>query len=323
MRISTLTYFTASLPSMQDNQAQISRLSQQISTGLNMLAPKDDPIAAGQAMQLSNRVAVRDQYISNQQQAGQALNYENTVLQGIDSTLTGARALLVGSNGTDTQTVRDQNAATISGMYAQLKDLVNSRDTNGHYIFAGYNSNLSLANPPFQHTQVYPTIGTSGSTTYVGTPYVSLTSPQGVRSITVDDGRTVQVSDNMDTVMRSGGGNGVDVLQTLDQIAITLHDTSLTSSQVQSAMTAAINAITTTLTNLGGVEQRVASAQLQLQDVGKTSQSLQLADQNALSDLTQVDKASAIIEMQSRQTSLQAAQQAYAQTSKLSLFSYL
>lgn len=321
MRISSLSYFTSSLSGMQDNQSRIARLGEQIGSGQRLLAAKDDPLSAEKAMQLSSRIAVREQYLANQEKAGLALNYESVVLKEMDKSLTDARALLVQSNGSDAQSLRDQHAEMLKNMYLHFKDLANSRDTEGHYIFAGFNTNLDSANPPFQHTQTYPTIAASGATTYVGTPYVSLINPEGARSINVDDHRAVQVSDNLDTVMTAG--SATDVLQALDQIAITLHDTSLTTSQVQTAVTSAVNALTATLDRLGNIERRVAAMTLEVNDIKKTTESLQLIEKNALSDLTQVDKAAAIVEMQSRQTSLEAAQRAYAQTAKLSLFSYL
>lgn len=328
MRISSLTYFTSSLSSMQDNQSKIARLNEQISSGQRMLAARDDPLSAEKAMQLSSRVAVREQYLANQQKAGLALNYENTVLKEMEKTLTDVRALVVQSNGGDTQALRDQHAAMLKNMYLHFKDLANNRDTEGHYLFAGFNTNLGSANPPFQHTQAYPT-GPSTSGTYSGTPDGALLSSQGVRSITVDDGRSVQVTDNLENVIKFSspvdinGVNTTDVLQALDQIAITLSDGSLATEQVNTAINNAVNALTDTLGRLGDIQRRVAATTLEVNDITKTTKNLILLEKNALSDLTLVDKTAAIIEMQSRQTSLQAAQQAYAQTSKLSLFSYL
>jgi hypothetical protein len=46
-------------------------------------------------------------------------------------------------------------------------------------------------------------------------------------------------------------------------------------------------------------------------------------ESNALGDLQQLDQAAAIMRLKTRQTSLEAAERAYAMTSSLSLFSYL
>jgi hypothetical protein len=67
----------------------------------------------------------------------------------------------------------------------------------------------------------------------------------------------------------------------------------------------------------------MAGAQSEIKDVRATTQALLLQEKNALSDLTQVDKAAAIVELQSRQTTLEAISRAYALTSGMSLFNYL
>jgi flagellar hook-associated protein 3 FlgL len=331
MRISTLSYMTSSLPGILDNQSQIARLSQQIATGQNYLSPQDNPLATQQAMSLSSGIAADTQYVANQTAANQTLSEESTVLQAMQTALNGALSLVSQSNGSLSQSLRDQNAAMLSGYYQQIKDLANSRDTGGRYLFAGFNTNLGSATPPFQHTQVYPSTAAPGSqaTDYVGTPYVSLAAPQGVRSIAIADGRSVQVSDNLDTVFQSGLNSGnatgstTDLLQSLDQLAITLHDSSLTSAQVNTALTNASAGISAALGSLQQVQSRVATAQAQINDTQATTKSQLTLRQNALSDLTLVNQASAIVELQSRQTSLQAAETAFSQTSKLSMFNYL
>jgi flagellar hook-associated protein 3 FlgL len=341
MRISSLSYFTSSLSGMQDNQNQIARLGEQIGSGQRMLAAKDDPLAAEKALQLSSRIAVREQYLANQQKASLSLDYETVVLDEMDKSLSDVRALLMQSSGSDMQSLRNQHAEILKNMYVHIKDLANSYDSEGHFIFAGFNTSLSATTPPFQHTQVYPTIAAPGSqpTTYVGTPDGAAPSSQGVRTIIVGDGRSVQVSDNLENVIKfpapvnvpffDTAGPGLtnvattDVFQALDQISIALRDTNLTTYQLSTAVNDVVNALTATLDRLGGIAQRASAVRLELDDVRTSTEKLQMIEQNAFADLTQVDKAGAIVELQLRQTSLEAAQRAYAQTSSLSLFSYL
>lgn len=330
MRISSLTFMTTSLAGMQGAQSQIARLSEQVATGHQMLSARDDPLDAEKALQLSNRVAARAQHMANQDKASLALNLEATVLQEVRKTLSDVRALAVNSNASQDPTLQAAHADHLAAYYAHLKDLVNTQDSDGKFIFAGHRTDLAYNNPPFQHTQSYPTVpAVSAATNYIGTPYGALANPAGTRDITVDNNRTIQVSDNLDTVFQSGSVGGVangsttDVLQLLDQFAIDMRNPALTNAQKETAITNAIQSFTAALDRLSGVQSRVAAAQRELEDLQLTSSRLQLLEENALSDLTQVDKAAAIVEMQSRQTALQAAQQAYAQTSKLSLFSYL
>lgn len=350
MRISTLTYFTSSLTGMQDNQAQINRLSQQIGANKSLLAARDDPLAAEKAMQLSARIAVREQYIANQDKALLALDYQNTYFSDMTTQLNDAHAALVQTTGEDAQSSRDEHAELIHNAYSQLMQLANSRDTEGHYVFAGFNTQLNSSNPPFQHSEQYPSTKTvplpatmpeSTAATYLGTPDGSLLSSAGVRSITIDDGHTVQVSDNLENVFKFSSPVNIpvydvgnpptnitnvateDIFQALDQVAIALHDPTLPSEQVDTAITNAINAISGTLDRLGAVARRAAAAGVEVQSAQDASKGMQLLEENALTDLTQLDQAAAIIELQTRQTLLSAAQQSYAQTAKLTLFSYL
>lgn len=317
MRISSLTYFTSSLGSMQNNQASIARLSEQIASNTSILSPKDDPLATGKVIDLSNRVALRDQHLANQQKAELDLSYESTVLTGMRGVLEKVTQNITGMGPNQTQALRDQYAATINGAYIQLKELANTRDPEGRYIFAGFETSTV----PYDHVQAYGTVPAVPSPTaiYNGTDYVSASSPQGVRSIEVASGRNIQVSDNLD-VMFQGDGNasGNDILQALDQLAVALNGTT-----TQSDLDTALTKVNTALTALGKMESRIGAAQVALKEVGTITRSLRLAEQNALSDLLQLDRAAAVVELQSRQTSLEAAQRAYAQTSQLSLFSYL
>ena len=343
MRISTLSFMTSSLPGIQDSQSTIARLSQQIATGQRILDPRDDPLGAQQAMQLSSSIATRSQYVANQTEAGQTLNEESTVLQGMQSALDSARTMLQQTNASDSQVVRDQHAVTLSGFYLQIQDFANSRDSAGNYLFAGFN----IATQPYQATPVYPTITAAQPATYTGTPIGDPAAPQGVRTVTIEEGgNKVQVSDNLQNVLKFASPVSIpysvpvvpatnpptytatpvstsDVFQAIDQLAIALHDPNLPSNQVQQAVNDTVNALTATLGSLQNVQTRVATAQVQINDTQTASKSRLTLDQNALSDLTQVDQASAIIQLQSRQTSLQAAESAFAQTSKLSMFNYL
>jgi len=298
---------------MQNNQASIAHLSEQIASNTSILSPKDDPLATSKVIDLSNRVSLRDQHLANQQKAELDLSYESTVLNGMRGVLQKVTESIVGMGPSQTQALRDQYAATINGAYIQLKELANTRDPEGRYIFAGFNT----SSVPYDHTQAYGTaVVDSPKATYNGTAYVSASSPQGVRSIEVATGRGIQVTDNLDVMFQSNQGN--DILETLDQLAVDLNGAT-TQAQLDTALTK----VDTALAALGSMESRIGAAQVALKEVGTITRSLRLAEQNALSDLLQLDQAAAIVELQLRQTSLEAAQRAYAQTSQLSLFSYL
>ena len=306
MRIDSLTYFNSSLYGMRENQSGIARLTQQLAADRKLLQPKDDPVATEQVLDLSNRIAVRTQYASNQDRAGLALKYETTVLSEMQSTLDGARALLAGVSPSNDAGFRESVAQRLSGFSKQLLDLANTRDPSGNYIFAGHET----ATRPYDN----PLEGSATATTYAGTA-----APGGIRSIEVEVGRLVQVNDNLADVFQAGTAD--DLLQQLDDAMAKLSDD--TAPPTDAELAGWLTRLDTAMTSLMNVNYRVAAAYSEVEDVRATSRSLKLQEENALTDIQALNKEAAILELQLRQTTLEATQRAYAKISGLSLFNFL
>ncbi|MEW5788710.1 MAG: flagellar hook-associated protein FlgL [Pseudomonadota bacterium] len=305
MRIASTTFYQGSLSSILDNQSSIARLNQQIAADQRILAPKDDPLATEKILGLSTRVAARAQFVNNQDRALFALSYESTVLQELDKTLNDARAVLVGMGDSFDQTILDSGAQELQSLAQHILDLANTRDPGGNYIFGGFDT----VNEPYAN----PLDGTTSATTYGGTP-----NPGGTRAIEVEVSRQIQVNDNLDSVMQSGVA-GSDLLQELDDAIATLQGGVLDQADIDGWLAVIDDAIA----NLDLINHRVAAAYAEVEDVQETTKSLLTQEQNALSDLLLLDETSAIAELQSRMTSLEAAQQAFGMTSSLSLFNYI
>ncbi|MGQ9685952.1 MAG: flagellin N-terminal helical domain-containing protein [Thiobacillaceae bacterium] len=314
MRLSSLIFSTTALAGIRNEQSSIAKLSSQIANGQRVVAPKDDPVRAARIMELTDRIALRQQYIANQDKARLQLAYENTVIGEMRKVLEHARGLLMGVAPNHESAFRQQISDLITADYNQLKAMANTRDPSGNYIFSGHKT----ATQPYAHAQVAPdtdnnpnTHATSGSAAYNG--------DLGLRSIEIDVGRTVQVNDNLDTVMRTGQTD--DLLQALDQVAIDLRETPglLTQTDIDDGL----GKINAALDRLGLIERRIAAAQLEVAATQTTTKALLNEEKNALGALVELDQAGAIIELQRRQVTLEAAQRAYARTAGLSLFDYL
>lgn len=327
MRIDSLSYFSTSLPGIRENQVAIARLNEQISTGLRLLAPKDDPLDTEKVLQLSNRVATRSQHAANQDRAEMALKYEQTVVQEMQKSLKDARALLSISPSA-TQELRNIHAEQLKGSFNHILGLLNTRDPAGNYIFAGYQTDAA----PFENTSLDTVPATIQETTYNGGA-ASTAGPDEFRHIEIEEGRSVQVNDNLSSVFlftdpsiidpanEDDGGVQADhdLLENLAHAIVNL-PTSNTSVNDINRYAALIDK---TLNNLALVEHRIAGVMSEVVDARGTTQALLLQERNALSDITQVNQAAAIVELQTRQTTLEAASQAYARISGLSLFNYL
>lgn len=326
IRIDSLTYFNAGMAGMRGNQEAIARLNQQIASGERLLAPKDDPIATGKVMDLSNRIAQRTQYAANQDRAEMALKYQNVVIQGMSAALQRARGLLTSIDPDHALHLREAHAEQLRGVFNQVLDLANSRDAAGNYLFGGFVSHPAA--PPWANagdgglTSGIPLVYDGAATQYDGTPLTP--APGGTREIEIDAARRVQVSDNLDAVLRASTGAGAtapageDILQKLDAM---VHN--LPGAVTQADISALLVDIEQTVKRLERIEHRIAGALSEIADARATNQALLLQDRNALGDLRRVDQAAAIVELQSRQTVLEAAGRAYARTANLSLFNFL
>ena len=322
MRIDTLSYFSTSLPGIRDNQTAIARLNQQIASGMRLLAPKDDPLATNKVLQLSSQVATRSQHVANQDRAEFSLRYEQTVVQEMQKSLGDARGLLNINSG-NSQELLNIHAEQLKGTFNQILDLLNTRDSGGNAIFGGFNTD----GRPYANASLSTTPTTVQPTTYSGTA-----APGGLREAAIEEGRTVQVNDNLysafiftdPSFIDSANGAGAnqdnhDLLQNLADAIAKLSSNSATQSEINGYATM----IDKVMTRLASVEHRIAGAMGEIEDVRSMSKALLLQEKNALGDIQQVDQAAAIIELQTRQTTLQATEQAYARTANLTLFNFL
>lgn len=317
MRVSTVTFFNASITGIQDQQSTLAQLSQKIAERRAFLTPKEAPVNASQAMALSNNIAVRQQFLANQDKAEMALKQESVYLGQLESTLRSARASVGGIGAGQEQTIRDQLAYTLHNLYNMLRDFGNARDSEGNYMFSGHET----ATQPYAHTSTYPSAlpGTppfpANATTYAG--------DAGTRSIEIEKNRRVAVSDNLSGVFVGNGTAAQDLLQNLDYAAAALHDSTATQASVQTAIDNAVTVLDRSLTAIRDIQTQVAGRMLEIEDLRASDEKIVTSDQVAMGELTELDLAAAIVALKQQQTNLEASQQTFALVSGLSLFNYL
>jgi flagellar hook-associated protein 3 FlgL len=324
MRIDTMTYVNVSLAGIQSNQSAIARLNQQVAGGLRMLSGKDDPVSAVKALELSNRIALRSQFAANQDKVEIDLNYSSVVSQEMHSALGQARGLLAGISTSHDSVLRNTHAEQLKVVFKQVLDLANTRDPSGNSIFAGFET----ASEPFVNNSL--DTATVSPTVYNGTA-----APGGTRNVEVENGRYVQANDNLadiflftdtDIVDPAQGGASHDVLENLAHAIINLPLNVVGTDEAvlsEEDLKGYIDVLDVAMEKLERVQHRIAGSLTEIKDLRTSTEALQLIEKNALSDLTLTDTAAAIVELQSRQTTLEAIGSAYALTSGLSLFNYI
>ena len=139
MRISTNTLFETGATRLSDLQARLSKTQVQLSTGRRILTPADDPVAASQALDLTQAQGVNLQFATNRQGAKSSLNQEESTLASATSLLQDTKTLVIqAGNAVLSNSDRASIATDLSGRLDDLIALSNARDGTGSYLFSGY-----------------------------------------------------------------------------------------------------------------------------------------------------------------------------------------
>lgn len=319
MRIGSLTFYEASLFGMQQQQSSITKLTQQIAEDKRILQPSDDPVDALRALSLSDSVAVRSQFVENQLKAEITLNYEQTTLNEVNDALVDARQTITQIAVGQDNTTRTIYSSQLKAAFERLYALANTQDSDGNYIFSGDNAKVQ------PYVTVTP-VGTGPNYTKV----VNYQGTLGTNTAAIEAGRSVQTSDPGSSIF----GDVFETLYKLKQLVDVsgfdaetdskfAGDVNDTFTLTQADITTAITNIDTTLGKVSAATNRVVGALVEVGSAKTTTASYLNLDLDALADINELDQAAAIVELQSRQTSLEAAQRAFALVSGSNLFDYL
>lgn len=110
---------------------------------------------------------------------------------------------------------------------------------------------------------------------------------------------------------------------TLSALVATLSSTTLSSAQVATQIGGALAQIDGAVSHLGVVSASVGARLNAVTAAQSSEQSTQMQLQGSISQISEVDYAAAVTQLNTQEVALQAAQQSYASVAKLSLFNYL
>lgn len=161
MRISTAWSQQLNVDGMNSQQAKLAKLQQQLSSGLKISAPAEDPEAAARILDLDRSIAKTEQYQSNIAATRGRLNLEESALEAANSIMYKAKDLTIQAKS-DTLNSSDRLAIKyeVDQMLEELAGVANTRNANGEYIFSG-----DLATVP-----AFAKSATTGEYVYQGGP---------------------------------------------------------------------------------------------------------------------------------------------------------
>lgn len=185
MRVSTSYIFDSGTASMQRRISDALRLQQQLASQRRMLTPSDDPVAAAQALEITQSQNINSLYLKNQDNAGDILAIGENSLTSAHTLLQSMYTSMVRlGDGALADADRRTIATELREGFKQLMGIANETDGLGNYLFSGYSG------------ETKPFIGDIESG-------VSFIGDAGARSLQVSPSRSLQVSESgLDVFMR-------------------------------------------------------------------------------------------------------------------------
>lgn len=310
MRISTITMFEQGTASMNRQQSEFLKVSQQLASGRRVVNPSDDPQAAARAVRVDQSKAMVEQYQDSRISARNALSQSESILNSVSDAITKAKTLTIqAASDTLSDADRQSIASELRGVYETLLGQANATDGNGRYLFGGYKDDV----PPFEVN--------GDKATYVGS--------SESREQRVDAERLMPVTFTGQDVFRQMPGNteGDDDLFATIEDALRVLDTPATTddqkTDLRDTLNASMRKFDSVLDNVLTVRASAGARLNELDVIDAVGDNRMLNYEQTLSDLVDLDYAEAISEYMQRQMGFQASQQTFANVNRMSLFEYL
>jgi flagellar hook-associated protein 3 FlgL len=299
MRISTQTLFDNGAARIADAQAALYKTQQQVAADRRILTPSDDPVAAARALEVTQSQSLNTQYGTNRGYAKDSLAAVDGTLSSVTDLLQEVKTTAISAGNPNLgDSERASIATSLQSSLGLLMGLANARDGQGNYLFSGFQTST----PPF--------VQTASGVQYQG--------DQGQRLIQVDATRQMAVSSPGQGVFQGGGQ---DMFKTLNDLITQLNTPGTTG--LSTTLTTANSDLQAALDNVSTVRASVGTRMQELTSLDNSGTSKNLQYSQTLSGLQDLDYTKALTDLSRQQTTLEAAQKSFAQTSSLSLFKFL
>ncbi|MGL6476343.1 flagellar hook-associated protein FlgL [Aeromonas hydrophila] len=141
MRITTNMVYDRNLSSLNGANERLSTAYEQLMTGNKFKTAGEDPSGMSQKLALTKEIDLFKQYGVNGSLLENSLGHEETVLTALNTAMTSAQTLIQKANDSavgyeDRQAI----ASELEGLQKQMFDLMNSKNSQGEYIFGGNQS---------------------------------------------------------------------------------------------------------------------------------------------------------------------------------------
>lgn len=315
MRMSTSMMYQQNMTGITGNQSLFMKAAEQLSTGKKVINPSDDPQAASQAVMSSQSQAENNQYTLARTFARQNVSMEETGLQGVTSTITDIKGLIVRAGGTGSDNDRASLVTELQGLKEQLLNQANGTDGNGRYMFGGYVND----NPPF--------VEEGGKVLYKGGDKAVEQKVDANCTMTVGHiGNVVFMSLTSNPKPEPDGSPSVsNVFESID-IALNALKTPLQNAddaarkQVDDALAKANRGLDNSYNKVLSVRSELGCQLKELDQLDDIGQERDMTSKIQMSALTDADMAESISSYYMQQAALQASYKTFSDMQGMSLF---
>ncbi|MBP7353694.1 flagellar hook-associated protein FlgL [Comamonas terrigena] len=304
MRVSSNQYHITVNASLQNSNSQLEKLMGQMSSGNRLTRPSDDPIAHVRISRLQREEASIAQYKDNIGALSNRMTQSETVLSSINSDLLSTRDLLVwaldgGNTGEDLSAMATNLESLRDALYASTL----TKDQEGSYLFSGTLSKTA-------------TVGFNAAAAAGARYTVGGNSEQ--QQVVVGNGLTQPANVTLGDEMAA-------MLNTLDQAieAIQGGGTTANNPATRASLQAALTGVDTGMDQVSTKISKLGGAQNIVSTLETNWGNLSTANQTAVLDYSQLNYATAAVQLNTLMSAIKATQSAYGKVSQLSLFDAL
>lgn len=303
MRIATSQFQASMNRSLQINQGEVAKLTEQMATGNKIQVPSDEPIANVRLSRLRREENIVSQYVENIESVKIRLSKNETYLDSMVQDIGAARDLFVwASDGSNTPADLNSMVSSLEAIRDSLFFNGNTRDQEGKYIFSG-----TLTNQPAL---------TYNSALAVGSRY-TFTGNNDSQEVVVGNGVTQAANVTVDGME--------NYLNQLDKAIDMLKQPTVNPGDplLKAALKTALDGSDTALGLVSGKIASFGGVQKVMETLAGNHANVSLSNKMAITDIAQLDYGLAATQLSGYNNALQATYQAYAKVSNLSLFNVL
>ena len=293
MRITNSLQYENLQQNIQTSLENFTTVQQQISTGKKLTSFADDPAGASQSLALHSALADNAQYQRDADSAKSYLSAADSALSSVSTIIQSARQIAVqGANSSQSPDSLKALSSQVDGIIQQVTQLANT-DLHGTYLFGGTQTKTA----PFDATQTY-----QGNTQPL--------------SAGIGPGYSIQTSTVGSTVF----GPTFTALQSLKQH---LSDAAAGTAGALGSVTSDITQVDAGLTAINAAQATIGAKSAQVDSVKQQLTRAQTEYESSISNIEDVNLATAYVQLQSAQNVYQASLATTAKATQYSLTDYL